>query len=82
MSKEEGLILTVFYPSILGKQEVSFQALTTAGSDGFLQLLPVYADHVLYPALTDSGFYTEAHHINQNGENAVNQLAPNKLNGA
>ncbi|ORE01778.1 hypothetical protein BCV72DRAFT_235791 [Rhizopus microsporus var. microsporus] len=44
--------------------------LTTAGSDGFLQLLPVYADHVLYPTLTDSGFYTEVHHINQNGEDA------------
>lgn len=45
-------------------------ALTTAGSDGFLQLLPVYADHVLYPTLTDSGFYTEVHHVNQNGEDA------------
>lgn len=58
-------ILTFFSPST---------ALTTAGSDGFLQLLPVYADHILYPTLTDSGFYTEVHHINQNGEDAGKTL--------
>lgn len=27
----------------------------TAGSEGFLNLLPVYLDHVLYPTLTVSG---------------------------
>jgi Zn-dependent M16 (insulinase) family peptidase len=26
--------------------------MTTAGSDGFLTLLPIYLDHVLYPTLT------------------------------
>lgn len=25
---------------------------TTAGSEGFLNLLPIYLDHVLYPTLT------------------------------
>lgn len=45
-------------------------AITTAGSDGFLQLLPVYVDHILFPTLTDEGFYTEVHHIDQNGEDA------------
>ncbi|KAI8366274.1 Metalloenzyme, LuxS/M16 peptidase-like protein [Choanephora cucurbitarum] len=44
--------------------------ITTAGSDGFLQLLPVYVDHILFPTLTDEGFYTEVHHIDQNGEDA------------
>ncbi|KAI9478470.1 MAG: Metalloenzyme, LuxS/M16 peptidase-like protein [Benjaminiella poitrasii] len=44
--------------------------MTTAGSDGFLQLLPVYVDHILFPTLTDEGFHTEVHHIDQNGEDA------------
>lgn len=45
-------------------------AITTAGSDGFLQLLPVYVDHILYPTLTNEGFYTEVHHIDQDGQDA------------
>nr|CAG8565114.1 14231_t:CDS:10 [Entrophospora candida] len=44
--------------------------ITTAGSEGFLNMLPIYVDHVLYPTLTDSGYYTEVHHINENGEDA------------
>lgn len=31
----------------------------TAGGQGFLQLLPIYVDHILYPTLTDSAFVTE-----------------------
>ena len=31
----------------------------TAGSQGFLQLLPVYLDHILYPTLQKSAFITE-----------------------
>ncbi|EAT39319.1 AAEL008862-PA [Aedes aegypti] len=42
--------------------------MTTAGSGGFLSLLPVYLDHILYPTLTDSGFTTEVHHISEEGE--------------
>ncbi|XP_039445648.1 uncharacterized protein C05D11.1-like [Culex pipiens pallens] len=42
--------------------------MTTAGSGGFLSLLPVYLDHILYPTLTDSGFITEVHHISEEGE--------------
>ncbi|KAI9276163.1 Metalloenzyme, LuxS/M16 peptidase-like protein [Sporodiniella umbellata] len=42
----------------------------TAGSKGFLNLLPIYVDHILYPTLTESGYYTEVHHINGKGENA------------
>lgn len=41
--------------------------LTTAGEDGFLSLLPVYLDHILYPTITDAGFVTEVHHITESG---------------
>ena len=37
--------------------------LTTAGEEGVLNLLPVYADHVLYPTMTPEGFRTEIHHV-------------------
>ncbi|CAH1271971.1 Hypp4744 [Branchiostoma lanceolatum] len=43
---------------------------TTAGSQGFLNLLPIYLDHVLYPTLTDSAYITEVHHVNGEGEDA------------
>lgn len=33
--------------------------MTTAGHEGFLNLLPIYLDHVLYPTLTESGYITE-----------------------
>ncbi|XP_033118146.1 uncharacterized protein C05D11.1-like [Anneissia japonica] len=42
----------------------------TAGSEGFLNLMPIYLDHVLYPTLTDAGYVTEVHHINGEGEDA------------
>ncbi|ORZ20228.1 Metalloenzyme, LuxS/M16 peptidase-like protein [Absidia repens] len=44
--------------------------ITTAGSQGFLDLLPIYVDHILYPTLTETGCYTEVHHINGKGEDA------------
>lgn len=33
---------------------------STAGEQGFLQLLPIYVDHILYPTSTQSAFVTEA----------------------
>lgn len=42
----------------------------TVGQEGFLRLLPIFVDHILYPTLTESGCYTEVHHINGKGENA------------
>lgn len=42
--------------------------MTTAGSDGYLSLLPIYLDHILYPTLTEAGFITEVHHISGDGE--------------
>ncbi|XP_028410939.1 uncharacterized protein C05D11.1-like [Dendronephthya gigantea] len=44
--------------------------MTTAGSEGFLNLLPIYLDHILYPTLTESAYLTEVHHINGEGEDA------------
>lgn len=44
--------------------------MATAGSEGFLSLLPIYLDHVLYPTLTDSAYVTEVHHINGEGDDA------------
>mmetsp|Transcript_124672 Transcript_124672/g.233120 ORF Transcript_124672/g.233120 Transcript_124672/m.233120 type:complete len:1137 (-) Transcript_124672:25-3435(-) len=42
----------------------------TAGSEGFLKILPVFLDHVLFPTLKDTAFVTEVHHINGEGANA------------
>ncbi|CAL1295066.1 unnamed protein product [Larinioides sclopetarius] len=44
--------------------------MSTAGDEGFLKLLPIYIDHLLYPTLTDSAFVTEVHSINGDGEDA------------
>jgi len=30
--------------------------ISTAGEQGFLQLLPIYLDHILYPTITDAGY--------------------------
>jgi len=42
--------------------------MTTAGSQGFLNLLPIYLDHILHPTLTEAGFITEVHHITGEGK--------------
>lgn len=34
--------------------------LTTAGSDGFLNLMPIYIDHILYPTLSTA---SESHRL-------------------
>ncbi|GJQ15676.1 hypothetical protein GpartN1_g7467.t1 [Galdieria partita] len=44
--------------------------LETAGSEGFISMLPIYLDHILFPLLTDEGFLTEIHHINGEGLDA------------
>lgn len=42
--------------------------MTTAGPGGFLNLLPIYMDHVLFASCTPSGFVTEVYHITGEGE--------------
>lgn len=44
--------------------------LTTAGYEGFLQMLPVYVDHILFPLNTNESFTTEVMHIDGNGKTA------------
>ncbi|XP_076642310.1 uncharacterized protein C05D11.1 [Halictus rubicundus] len=50
--------------------DFTYYTMTTAGSEGFLSLMPVYLEHILYPTLTDSAYITEVHHINGEGEDA------------
>lgn len=42
----------------------------TAGYEGFLSLMPIYIDHILYPILSEEAFTTEVHHITGTGEDA------------
>lgn len=44
--------------------------LDTAGWEGFVQILPIYLEHIIAPTLTDSGCYTEVHHIDGSGHDA------------
>ena len=44
--------------------------LESAGWKGFAQVLPIYLEHVIAPTLTDSGCYTEVHHIDGSGHDA------------
>ncbi|XP_078049942.1 uncharacterized protein C05D11.1 [Augochlora pura] len=50
--------------------DTTHYTMTTAGSEGFLSLMPVYLDHILYPTLLDSAYVTEVHHIDGKGEDA------------
>ena len=43
---------------------------STAGEQGFLQLLPIYVNHILYPTLTEAAFLTEVHHVDGNGQDS------------
>ncbi|KAF5374955.1 hypothetical protein D9758_000192 [Tetrapyrgos nigripes] len=42
----------------------------TAGEQGFLQILPIYVDHILYPTINKAGFITEVHHIDGKGHDS------------
>lgn len=44
--------------------------ISTAGSEGFLRILPVYLDHILNPTMTDAGFTTEIYHLNGEGQDS------------
>ncbi|KAF5390191.1 hypothetical protein D9757_002846 [Collybiopsis confluens] len=51
-------------------QDHTAYTVSTAGSQGFLQLLPIYVDHILYPTITKAGFVTEVHHIDEKGHDS------------
>ena len=42
----------------------------TAGTSGFMNILPVYMDHILFPLLREEDFMTEVHHITAKGEDS------------
>jgi len=44
--------------------------ISTAGCTGFLNILPVFLDHILFPNLRAEDFLTEVHHINGDGQDA------------
>ena len=44
--------------------------LDAAGWEAFAQILPVYLEHLILPTLTDSGCYTEVHHVDGSGNDA------------
>lgn len=54
--------------------------MTTAGKDGFLELFPIYLDHVLYPTLSVSKYKIEfldkSYSINYLGSGFHNRSAP------
>lgn len=45
-------------PSFLIYTHTAYTA-STAGEQGFLQLLPIYLDHILYPTMSNAAFVTE-----------------------
>jgi len=51
-------------------QDHTCYTVSTAGSQGFLQILPIYVDHILYPTLTKDAFLTEVHHIDPEGRDS------------
>jgi Zn-dependent M16 (insulinase) family peptidase len=51
-------------------QDHTAYTISTAGEQGFLQLLPIYVDHILFPTITDAGFVTEVHHIDGKGHDS------------
>ncbi|KAJ9118591.1 hypothetical protein QFC22_003811 [Naganishia vaughanmartiniae] len=42
--------------------------ISSAGPEGFLNMLPVYLEHILYPTLTKEGFLSEIYHVDGKGE--------------
>ncbi|KAJ9101074.1 hypothetical protein QFC21_003292 [Naganishia friedmannii] len=42
--------------------------ISSAGPEGFMNMLPVYLEHILYPTLTKEGFLSEIYHVDGNGE--------------
>ena len=42
--------------------------LSTVEKNGFLQLLPIYLDHIFFPLLNESGYVTEVYHVNGEGQ--------------
>ena len=64
------LLLNIKKKKKKNKTDHTAYTISTAGHEGFLNVLPIYIDHILNPTITDAGYTTEVHHINGKGENA------------
>ena len=51
-----------------GKDYTSFY--TSVAGQGYLQLLPVFLDQILYPTLKQEDFLTKVHYVTVNGTDA------------
>eukprot|EP00116_Pleurobrachia_bachei_P001474 sb/3461736/ len=49
-------------------QDHTCYTVTCAGQEGFLNFLPIFLDHILFPVLTPQTFTTEVYHLNGKGE--------------
>lgn len=58
----------LFFVDAWTETDNTVYTLSCAGSEGFLRLLPVYLDHILFPTLTKSGFITEIYSVTKDGE--------------
>ncbi len=54
----------------------------TAGADGFLNILPVYLDHLFRPTLSDAAFVTEVHHVDGDGDDAGTVYSEMEVGGS
>ncbi|CAG8584128.1 538_t:CDS:10 [Diversispora eburnea] len=60
-------------------QDSTCYTIDTAGSQGFLNLLPIYVDHILFPTLIDSAHYTEVVYCEMQGiENSADARFENE----
>lgn len=50
--------------------DVTIYEVSTAGQEGFCNILPIYLEHILFPNLTDAAYTTEVHHIDGQGRDA------------
>lgn len=54
------IVYECLYSGFILDTDHTCYTMTTAGKDGFLELFPIYLDHILFPTLTVSltnGFY-------------------------
>ena len=57
-------------PSSWTSQDNTCYTVSTVGTAGFTQILPIFLDHILFPMLRSEDFVTEVHHIDGQGHDA------------
>jgi Zn-dependent M16 (insulinase) family peptidase len=59
---------SIFIKDAWTETDNTVYTLSCAGTEGFLNLLPVYLDHILFPTLTKSAFITEVYSVTGTGD--------------